>query len=198
VKRRRQRPLRDDEAALWALATRTVVPRPGRTPAGIDMPPPGSAPPASDTPESDAATGNTGRAAAAAAATATASPGLTPLAPIDRRARQALRRGRQGIDAVLDLHGLRQEEAHAALRRFLARQQAAGSKLVLVVTGKGAAPGQDAAAERGILRRVVPHWLRQAELRGLVVGFDEAGREHGGAGALYVRLRRRRKASEEG
>jgi DNA-nicking Smr family endonuclease len=43
-----------------------------------------------------------------------------------------------------------------------------------------------------VLRRVVPHWLRLPELRALVLGFEEAAPQHGGAGALYVRLRRRR------
>ncbi|HEX5866107.1 MAG TPA: Smr/MutS family protein, partial [Beijerinckiaceae bacterium] len=46
--------------------------------------------------------------------------------------------------------------------------------------------------ERGVLRRVVPHWLRLPDLRPLVVGFEEAAVRHGGAGALYVRLRRAR------
>ena len=63
------------------------------------------------------------------------------------------------------------------------------------MTGKGGESlgGQDRGgfAERGVLRRSVPHWLRGPELRGLVIGFEEAARHHGGAGALYVRLRRR-------
>jgi DNA-nicking Smr family endonuclease len=101
-----------------------------------------------------------------------------------------LRRGKQGVEAVIDLHGMRQAEAHAALRGFLHRSQAAGLKVVLVVTGKGAAGIDSAFEERGVLRRVVPHWLRLPDLRPLVVGFDEAAPHHGGAGALYVRLRR--------
>ena len=46
--------------------------------------------------------------------------------------------------------------------------------------------------ERGVLRRMVPHWLRLPDLRHLVIGFEEASPQHGGSGALYVRLRRRR------
>jgi DNA-nicking Smr family endonuclease len=64
---------------------------------------------------------------------------------------------------------------------------------VLVVTGKGKPGLVDASGferEPGVLRRVVPLWLRALELRGLVVGFDEAASTHGGAGAIYVRLRR--------
>jgi DNA-nicking Smr family endonuclease len=59
---------------------------------------------------------------------------------------------------------------------------------VLVVTGKGG-PGDD--GRRGVLRQSVPHWLATEELRQFVVGFGEAERRHGGAGALYVRIRRR-------
>ena len=63
--------------------------------------------------------------------------------------------------------------------------------MALVVTGKGR-PTEDgtAEAERGVLRRVVPMWLASAEMRPFVVGFGEAGPTHGGAGALYVRVRR--------
>ena len=109
----------------------------------------------------------------------------------------ALRRGRQGVEGVIDLHGMRQAEAHAALRGFLHRSQAEGFKVVLVVTGKGASAIDDAPfGERGVLRRMVPHWLRLPDLRPLVVGFDEAARQHGGAGALYVRLRRAARREE--
>lgn len=106
--------------------------------------------------------------------------------------RTQLRRGRQGVEAVIDLHGLRQDEAHSALRGFLRLQQQRGAKLVLVVTGKGIAGDAGYGEERGILRRNVPHWLRLPDLRPLVLGFDEAEQRHGGAGALYIRLRRSR------
>jgi DNA-nicking Smr family endonuclease len=77
--------------------------------------------------------------------------------------------------------------------RFLRSAQADGVKIVLVVTGKGGrAEDGDIFAERGVLRRFVPQWLRQPEFRSLIVGFEEAHRSHGGEGALYVRLRRRR------
>ena len=103
----------------------------------------------------------------------------------------ALRRGRHAVEGVIDLHGMRQSEAHEALRAFLRRAQRDGLKFVLVITGKGAAGAEHALfEERGVLRRVVPHWLRSPDLRPLVLGFEEAGPHHGGAGALYVRLRR--------
>ena len=112
------------------------------------------------------------------------------LAPLDRRSRQRLARGTQDIEARLDLHGRTQSEAHAALLRFLHRAQADGAKTVLVITGKG---GAGSSREPGVLKRQVPLWLALPEFRGLVVGFGPAAIGHGGAGALYVRVRRARR-----
>lgn len=110
-----------------------------------------------------------------------------PLTDIDHRTRLKLRRGRLDVDAKLDLHGLRQAEAHAALNGFLRRAQAEGAKLAIIVTGKG--HGGEGA---GVLRRLAPIWLQSPTLRDVVVGFGEAARQHGGEGALYVRIRTRR------
>lgn len=104
-----------------------------------------------------------------------------PLAKLDRRARSRVARGRTEIDGRLDLHGLTLERARGRLATFLASSQARGTALVLVITGKS-----------GALRREVPHWLALPELRALVIGFEEAASAHGGAGALYVRIRRAR------
>ncbi len=112
---------------------------------------------------------------------------LPGLAPLDRRARQRLARGAIPVDAAIDLHGMRQQEAHHALLGFLSSAQREGAKIVLVVTGKG--ESRD-GIETGVLRRAVPLWLRAPDWRHLIVGFEEAARTHGGAGALYVRLRR--------
>lgn len=121
-----------------------------------------------------------------------AAPVSPPLAPgLERRVRLALRRGALQVDARIDLHGMYQAEAHGALIGFLMRARASGHTHVLVVTGKGGLGYDDAFSERGVLRRSVPHWLRAPELRSVVLGFEEAARHHGGAGALYVRLRRR-------
>ena len=96
-----------------------------------------------------------------------------------------IKRGRLDVDAKLDLHGLRQDEAQRALTSFLRRAQADGAKVAIVVTGKG-----QSREEGGVLRRVVPMWLQAPNLRDVVVGFGEAARHHGGEGALYVRIRR--------
>ena len=119
------------------------------------------------------------------------SPKASPqLVPIDRRLKARLARGLVGIDARLDLHGRTQSEAHAALLRFLRRMQRDGARTVLVITGKGVA--DERAAGRGVLKRQVPLWLGLPEFRAYVLGIETAHAAHGGAGALYVRLRRGR------
>ena len=112
---------------------------------------------------------------------------------LNRQTARALERGRLAVEARLDLHGMRQREAHAALRHFLKSAQGKGRRHVLVITGRGTEPDARRsfyeAGERGVLRQAVPHWLEQADLANLVVSYAEAPRRLGGEGALYVRLR---------
>jgi DNA-nicking Smr family endonuclease len=183
-KSRRSRSLTADEHALWSQVTRSIAPlrrvrlKQEAEPAAEEFPPkparPAPAAPTLRTP-----------------AQHPAPPRPPGLASIDRRLKQKLARGREAIDASIDLHGLTQAEAHAALVRFLRNARAGGARLVLVITGKGAR-SDDFAADRGVLRRQVPLWLRSAELRDIVIGFDWAHAAHGGEGALYVRIRRKR------
>ncbi len=124
-----------------------------------------------------------------------AKPDLLPLVVIERRLRQRLSRGQRDVDGVIDLHGMYQAQAHAALLRFITGSHLQGKSLVLVITGKGATGAMgahDLEGERGILRRMVPHWLGDPSLRRHILGFEEASREHGGGGALYVRIRKAR------
>lgn len=116
-------------------------------------------------------------------------PVVPPLAPIGRRERSQLSKGKKEIEARLDLHGMTQARAHRALSGFLHQSHGDGLTFVLVITGKGKI---GAESERGVLRRQVPQWLSQPEFRTLVVGFEEAHIGHGGVGALYVRIRRSR------
>ncbi len=119
-----------------------------------------------------------------------AKPSPPPLAPLGRRERSRLAKGRSEIDARLDLHGMTQARAHRALTAFLQHAHGDGATFVLVITGKGRVSASE--SERGVLRRQVPLWLGLPELRSLVVGFEEAHIGHGGEGALYIRLRRAR------
>lgn len=116
-----------------------------------------------------------------------AKPAPPPLAPLGRRERSKLAKGRQPIDARIDLHGMTQAVAHRALIAFLHRAYGDGATFVLIITGKGRSPTSE-----GVLRRQVPLWMSLPDLRSLVVGFEEAHIGHGGEGALYVRLRRAR------
>lgn len=184
MRSRRGRTLSEADLALWRQVARSVKPLPGR--ASIEPEPVAVA--AAPVAEPKLA----GPSGLAPSKPAVATP--PPLAPLENRLRTQLRRGQQGVDAVIDLHGMRQDEAHLALRAFLHREQGRGTRLALVVTGKGAASTSLFGDERGVLRRVVPHWLRLPDLRPLVVGFEEAQARHGGSGALYVRLRRAREA----
>lgn len=182
---RRRRGLTKDEYRLWAQVARGVTPLRGRS-----YPP---EPEPDFGPAAPAASAGAEPAALPARRQAPSRPEPPPLVPVERRTLLALRRGSRAVDAVIDLHGMRQAEAHDTLMAFLRRSQAAGHSLVLVVTGKGgAAAGRAPFDERGVLRRVVPHWLRLPDLRTLVLGFEEASPQHGGSGALYVRLRRSR------
>jgi DNA-nicking Smr family endonuclease len=185
TKHRRFRPLSPEERRLWGQVARSVKPLKGKLP----PPEPG---PAEKTARASAPEIVPPPAPAPATPT---KPALPPLAPLERRTMKALRRGTRPVDSVIDLHGMRQDEAHFALLNFLHRAQASGCGVVLVITGKGgAAAAGGLFEERGVLRRMVPHWLRLPDVRSLVIGFEEASPQHGGSGALYVRLRRRRGA----
>jgi DNA-nicking Smr family endonuclease len=185
----RRRQLSDEEETLWAGFARSIKPlksaKPGaKTILKSSATPPVASPPAPSQPRSHPVTLRETRPAPS-----------PPLAPLGRRLKQRVARGREPIDARLDLHGMTQQEAHAALLRFLHRAQASGVKTALVVTGKGlrkssSSDGRDADHKPGVLKRQVPMWLALPEFRPLVVGFDDAHVGHGGEGALYVRLRR--------
>ncbi|MEM8971142.1 MAG: Smr/MutS family protein [Pseudomonadota bacterium] len=117
----------------------------------------------------------------------------------DRKIRR-LNSGRLQVEARLDLHGMRQNEAHAALRRFLHSALSKDYRTVLIITGKGYARPDDAEGDdyasdrdRGVLRRMLPSWLEQPEFRSMVVGYTSAGPRHGGDGAFYVQLRSARR-----
>lgn len=110
---------------------------------------------------------------------------ITSLPPADRGSEKRVRRGRIEIGATLDLHGHTQDSGRAALMRFLRAAQARGDRAVIVVTGVG-------RGGAGVLKRRLPEWLAEPELRPLTSGFAQAHRTHGGAGAFYVFVKRSR------
>jgi DNA-nicking Smr family endonuclease len=167
-----KRPLRPEELKVWGVVAATVHPLPGRA---------APAPPPQET----------------AAETPARAPAPPPQAPRPVRPRQAVEeiepnwrwriaREREAIGARLDLHGMDQDRARAALEAFLRRAQDEGWRAVLVITGKG-------FQGDGVLRRRTPEWLAAPHLADIVAGISEAGRRHGGEGALYVALKRKRR-----
>jgi DNA-nicking Smr family endonuclease len=191
-----RRELSEEERALWRAIARSVKPLRKRTARARDDDGEG-APAKPVMPAKSVKTAAKPPAKAAkfvklvpTPAKPAAKPVLRPVfAPLARREKQQLARGRTGIDKRIDLHGMTQAQAHGALVHFLHRAQHDGAKFVLVVTGKGTRSGD---SERGVLRRQVPHWLRLPDLCDIVLGFEEAHVTHGGEGALYVRLKRLR------
>ena len=115
-----------------------------------------------------------------------------PLHQLEHRYRRKIVRGVTAIDARIDLHGLTQFQAHDRLLGFLYQAQARRHRVVLVITGKGGGPERAYMDERGVLRRMVPQWLAMPDLRSVVIGYEQAHPSHGGAGALYVRIRKKR------
>lgn len=196
--RRRHRSLTDEELALWRHVTQDVAVPSARSGAARTFE---AAPSAPEPAPMKAKPKTRERRYEAAGYTPPISAprerAHPPLGPIERPVRQRLARGRLAIDAAIDLHGMRQDEAHRALRAFLIREQSAGARIVLVVTGKGMRGPRHGEDAPGVLRRHAPHWLSAPEWRRFISGFDQAGRGHGGEGALYVRLRRLAGGSDE-
>ncbi|AOG11695.1 MULTISPECIES: Smr/MutS family protein [Rhizobium/Agrobacterium group] len=106
--------------------------------------------------------------------------------PLEKPVKRKLSRGHLALEARIDLHGLIQSEAHGMLLDFLIRAHDRGLRHVLVITGKGSSLGSE-----GALKRAVPLWFSLPEFRFLISSYEPAARQHGGEGALYVRLARR-------
>ena len=126
-----------------------------------------------------------------AARPAPASSPATEPPRIDASTLRAMKRGRRAPEGRIDLHGLTLAEAHAALTGFLLGARAEGRRLVLVITGKGGR-GANGSDTSGALRREVPFWLARPPLAAVIQDVLPAHHRHGGAGALYVYLRRSR------
>jgi DNA-nicking Smr family endonuclease len=165
-----------NDRAVWAAAMRDVIPLPGRR---APAPPPLSAndpPPAADRPT-----------AAESRSVQAEPPPSAPFAGIDRANAERLKRGLRPIEARLDLHGRTQAEAHRELIDFVEASYRGGRRCVLVVTGRGLGPDGP-----GVLKSAVPRWLAEIGLRRRILAVAAAQPRHGGAGALYLLLRRQR------
>ncbi|MBV8686130.1 MAG: Smr/MutS family protein [Alphaproteobacteria bacterium] len=174
------RRLTPDEKTLWARVVETVRPLSGTPrPAGEDPAPP------QPVRESSAPSRPAPRPVPPAPPAAPR-PGVTLDGSWDRR----LSRGLVAPDAVLDLHGHNLATAHDLLDRRLEQAIAAGARLLLLVTGKP--PGAERPVKRGAIRAAVGDWLAASRHAGAIAAVRSAHPRHGGAGALYIVLRRRR------
>ncbi len=184
-----KRPLRPEEVSLWTVVTATVRPSAGRrarapqpsvelTPRSEPAAPAPVKPPPARIPIAPFTIGQ-----AAGTPHRPAPPKPTDTHPIEPGRKRRIVRGRDEIAARLDLHGMDQDRARAALIGFLQRAQADGARAVLVITGKG-------VSGQGVLRRRAPEWLADPALRTVVAGLSSADARHGGEGALYVALKR--------
>jgi len=160
-----------DDRLLWREAVQNVTPLRG-SPAAFSAPPSSPAP----APTEDNHTGRQPRESS-----------FQRLSGIDRANAERLKRGRHPIEARLDLHGKTQAEAHHALAAFIHSSSEAGRRCVLVITGRGLGLNGP-----GVLKSAVPRWLDEAELRHKILAVAPAQPRDGGAGALYLLLRRRR------
>ena len=193
---RRGRRLTEDERALWRKVASTTSRRAPKPPVAPEADPP--APREMDLrtetalpPSPRSILKPLGRREAQIAL-----PSAPPPAPsgLDRATETRLRKGRKDPEARLDLHGMTAQRAHAALTRFVSQSRAQGLRLVLVITGKGgpAAPRAFGDPSPGVLRREAPVWLSTEPLASMVVNVSQAHPRHGGGGALYVYLKRKR------
>lgn len=178
--RPRRRAVTPDEARIWRAITRDVAPLSGRD-IVADEPPPEPIEPA---PPDPVVTIRLQPPPPPKRELPGLGHGETP--GLDRRSADRMKKGEMVIDGRLDLHGLTQDSAHGALTAFVCRAFDAGKRCLLVITGKGTREGS------GVLRANVPRWLNQAPLRDRILGFSYARPQHGGEGALYVLIRRRR------
>jgi len=184
----------DDESRLWRQATTNVAPPKRRSAKLVQKPAPvaQSAPERFrdmlDAPPSRAKSATAGERAVSPPSDHRRTPGL------DKATATRLRRGQIPIDRRIDLHGMTRAEAHRVVIGALAAVASEGTRCLLVITGKGtrrlASPGD--RGDPGVLRSELPRWLAEAPHRDRVLAVAPALPEHGGAGAVYVLLRRQR------
>ncbi len=179
-----RRALSAEERALWARVSATVTPLEGRqssaaekAAATVPSPPlPGE----SRSPVSPSQPAPLLRRA---------TPSRPPADTLDGGWDRRLRRGIILPDRTIDLHGHTLATAHAALEHALARAVADEVRVLLVVTGK---PPRGEEKRRGLIRASIGDWLGHSPHAGRIAAVRNAHPRHGGAGALYLILRRKR------
>ncbi len=105
---------------------------------------------------------------------------------LDRRILKRLRKGDYALQGHVDLHGMTRDEARAAVEKFIAASRAAGKRCVLIAHGRGL----NSKDQIPVLKERVKTWLERGRLGRAVLAFCSARPCDGGAGAVYVLLRR--------
>ena len=178
------RALGPDEAQLWARVTATIRPL-SREPLVIR--PTVSPEPAAQLSLAPLApvTKRPQQRPSVAAPPPAPRPGTTLDGTWDRK----LRSGSIQPDRVVDLHGLDLDSAWRAIDTALQRAEAAGDRVLLLITGHHR-PGEP-PVQRGRIRAAVHDWLAVSRHAGRIAAVRGAHPRHGGGGSLYIVLRRR-------
>jgi len=96
------------------------------------------------------------------------------------------------VEAVLDLHGLTEDEAFVKVDEFIPQCYNQGKRCIIIITGKGQTirENDDIFTPKGILKRQVPQWLNMPRLRAMILVYKHPSEKLGGSGALYILLKR--------
>ncbi|WDZ76553.1 Smr/MutS family protein [Ensifer adhaerens] len=180
----KEKKLSSEDRILWGKVTRSTRPMPGRLDDLMGMLAEDEQPKAQEEPKAKPQQKSTDAVEQTGIAL-TKKAGEKLHHPLEKPVKRKLAKGRLTLEARIDLHGMIQSEAHGLLLQFLLRAHERGLRHVLVITGKGTSFGSD-----GALKRAVPLWFSLPEFRPLISSYEQAARNHGGEGALYVRLAR--------
>lgn len=114
---------------------------------------------------------------------------------MDQNILRRLKRGKLSPEAKLDLHGLTTDQAYKALYAFINNNYKLKKRLILIITGKGERNynSEDSFSNKGVLRKIVPQWLKSPAINGFILDFVQSHIKDGGSGALYVYLKKNKK-----
>ncbi|MFY9350911.1 MAG: Smr/MutS family protein [Sphingobium sp.] len=181
-----RRRLSAEEEALWSALTRSVRPlRPGARASKIaGAAPPAQTPPIADPPQ---------RLTIAPQPILAAPPARSPAPMLDSSWERRIRGGTISPDMSIDLHGDTLAAAHARLDQAIAAALARDARVLLVVTGKPPKSGMvSGSSRRGAIRAEIGHWLETSRHADRIASVRVAHPRHGGDGALYLILRRKK------
>ena len=91
-------------------------------------------------------------------------------------------------DGIIDLHGLKLQEAKLILKNYVFQAYNNDRRNILIITGKG-------LNKTGVLKKEVPIWLNEREIKKILISYENAPKSFGGEGALIIRLKNKEKVS---